>query len=592
MKRAAQAMARVAAGKGVPFVKNPMLAAQLPLWRSRLVMFVLFAAFLGLIGRALWLQAISNQFLKKKGESRYARTIELPANRGKIFDRNGLVLATSVPVKAIWANPEETLQASAEQLAALAKLLDMGVTELVKKLDSDRNFVYLKRQVEPEVAEAIMKLKIEGVQTRKESKRHYPEADVMAHLVGFTNIEDVGQESMELSQQKNLVGVAGSRYVIKDRLGHIVEDIGDVREPRDGKDLNLSVDSKLQYIAFTQLKEAVAKFHAKAGAVVVLDVKNGEVLALANYPSYNPNDRRAVTGQQLRNRVMTDTFEPGSTMKPFTIALALDTRRITPNTVFQTAPGKMTIGTATIGDSHAHGPLTVSQIIQKSSNVGTAKIALSMPPQETWELYTKVGLGQAPRFGFPGAVAGRVRPYKSWRPIEQATMSYGHGISVSLMQLARSYMIFARDGDIIPLSFQKMGPNEVPNGQQVISPQTAKSVRAMLESVVTPEGTAPKAQVASYRVGGKTGTAYKVVGKQYDKGRYVGSFVGMAPMSNPRIIIAVMIDEPTGAFHFGGDVAAPTFSAVAANALRALNVPPDSSVTNIIIPTDGVQESL
>lgn len=592
MKRAAQAMARVAAGKGVPFVKNPMLAAQLPLWRSRMVMFVLFAAFLGLIGRALWLQAISNQFLKKKGESRYARTIELPANRGKIFDRNGQVLATSVPVKAIWANPEETLQASTEQLAALAKLLDMGVTELVKKLDSDRNFVYLKRQVEPEVAEAIMKLKIEGVQTRKESKRHYPEADVMAHVVGFTNIEDVGQESMELSQQKNLVGVAGSRYVIKDRLGHIVEDIGDVREPRDGKDLNLSVDSKLQYIAYTQLKEAVTKFHAKAGAVVVLDVKNGEVLALANYPSYNPNDRRAVTGQQLRNRVMTDTFEPGSTMKPFTIALALETKRVTPNTVFQTAPGKMTIGTATIGDSHAHGALTVSQIIQKSSNVGTAKIALSMPPQETWEMYTKVGLGQAPKFGFPGAVAGRVRPYKSWRPIEQATMSYGHGISVSLMQLARSYMIFARDGDMIPLSFQKLGPNEVPNGQQVISPQTAKSVRAMLESVVTPEGTAPKAQVASYRVGGKTGTAYKVVGRQYDKGRYVGSFVGMAPMSNPRIIIAVMIDEPTGAFHYGGDVAAPTFSAVAANALRALNVTPDSSVTNIIIPTDGVQESL
>ncbi len=590
MKRATQAIMRVAAGKGVPFVKNPMLAAALPAWRSRFVMFVLFAAFMGLIGRALWLQAISNHFLQKKGESRYARTIELPANRGKIFDRNGQVLATSVPVKAIWANPEEALQAAPDQLNALAKLLDMGTLDLLKKLDSDRNFVYLKRQVEPETAEAIMKLKIEGVQTRKESKRHYPEADVMAHIVGFTNVEDVGQESMELSQQKNLVGTAGSRYVIKDRIGHIVEDITDVREPRDGKDLTLSVDSKLQYIAYTQLKEAVVKFKAKAGGVVVLDVKTGEVLALANYPSYNPNDRRTVTGQQLRNRVMTDTFEPGSTMKPFTVALALDTKRVTPNTVFQTSPGRMTIGPATITDSHAHGALTVSQIIQKSSNIGTAKMALSMQPQEMWELFTKIGLGQAPKFGFPGAVAGRVRPYKSWRPIEQATMSYGHGISVSLMQLARSYMIFARDGDIIPLSFQKV--TELPNSQQVISAQTAKSMRAMLESVVTPEGTAPKAQVASYRVGGKTGTAYKVVGRQYDKGRYVGSFVGMAPMSNPRIIIAVMIDEPGGLVHFGGDVAAPTFSAVAANALRALNITPDSSVVNIVIPADGVQESL
>jgi cell division protein FtsI (penicillin-binding protein 3) len=590
MKRATQTIVRVAAGKGVPFVKNPMLASALPAWRSRFVMFVLFAAFAGLIARALWLQAISNQFLQKKGESRYARTLDLPANRGKIFDRNGQVLATSVPVKAIWANPEETLQATPDQLGALAKLLDMNTLELLKKLDSDRNFVYLKRQVEPEIADAIMKMKIAGVQTRKESKRHYPEADVMAHIVGFTNVEDVGQESMELSQQKNLVGTPGSRYVIKDRIGRIVEDIGDVREPRDGKDLTLSVDSKLQYIAYTQLKEAVAKFKAKAGGVVVLDVKTGEVLALANYPSYNPNDRRKLTGQQLRNRVMTDTFEPGSTLKPFTVALAMDTKRVTPNTVFQTAPGRMTIGPATISDSHAYGALTVSQIIQKSSNIGTAKMALNMPPQEMWELFTKVGLGQAPKFGFPGAVAGRVRPHKSWRPIEQATMSYGHGISLSLMQLARSYMIFARDGDIIPLSFQKV--TELPQGQPVISAQTAKSMRAMLESVVTPEGTAPKAQVASYRVGGKTGTAYKVVGRTYDKGRYVGSFVGMAPMSNPRIIIAVMIDEPTGLFHYGGDVAAPTFSAVAANALRTLNVTPDSSIVDIVIPKDSIQESL
>jgi cell division protein FtsI (penicillin-binding protein 3) len=592
MKRphASSAGSRVAAAKGVPFSKNPVLAMKFPTWRSRVVLVVLFFSFAGLIGRALWLQGISMAFLQKQGESRYARTLELPATRGKITDRNGQVLASSVPVKAIWAIPEDVLQARPEQLRALAQLLGMGQGELLKKLDSDRNFVYLKRQVETDVADKITKLGIDGIETRKEYKRFYPESEVMAHVVGFTSVEDIGQESMELAQQKTLVGVTGSRRVIKDRLGHIVEDIGAVHEPHDGKDLTLSIDSKIQFIAFSQLKEAVEKYKAKAGGVVVLDVKTGEVLALANYPTYNPNNRAVLTGAQLRNRVMTDTFEPGSTLKPFTVALSLDTKRTTPQSTFQTSPGRLTIGTATISDSHAHGLLSVAQIIQKSSNIGTAKIALQMPPQEMWEMFTKVGFGQQPKFGFPGAVAGRVRPYKKWRPIEQATMSYGHGISVSLVQLARAYMIFARDGDIIPLSFQKL--NENPTGQRVIASQTARDMRAMLETVVSAEGTAPKAQVPGYRVGGKTGTAYKVVGGHYDTHRYVGSFVGMAPMSNPRIIIAVMIDEPTGLLHFGGDVAAPTFASLAANALRALNVPPDSSITNIIIPADGIQETL
>jgi cell division protein FtsI (penicillin-binding protein 3) len=588
--RAQSAGSRVAAAKGAPFSKNPMLAMQFPAWRSRLVLFVLFASFAALIGRALWLQGISMAFLQKQGESRYARTLELPATRGKITDRKGQVLASSVPVKAIWAIPEDVLQARPEKLLELANLLGMGSLDLFKKLDSDHNFVYLKRQVEMEIADKIVKLGINGIETRKEYKRYYPEGEVMAHVVGFTSIEDVGQESMELAQQKTLVGVTGSRRVIKDRLGHIVEDIGAVHEPHDGKDLTLSIDSKIQFIAFSQLKEAVETYQAKAGGIVVLDVKTGEVLAMANYPTYNPNNRSVLTGAQLRNRVMTDTFEPGSTLKPFTVALALDTKRVTPKTLIQTAPGRMTIGTATISDSHGHGLLTVAQVIQKSSNIGTAKLALQMPPQEMWEIFTNVGFGQQPKFGFPGAVAGRVRPYKSWRPIEQATMSYGHGISVSLVQLARSYMIFARDGDTIPLSFQRV--SEAPAGRRVVSVQTARAMRAMLESVVSPEGTAPKAQVPGYRVAGKTGTAYKVVHGRYDQRKYVGSFVGMAPVSNPRIIIAVMIDEPSGVLHFGGDVAAPTFAAVTASAMRALNVTPDSTITNIIIPTDGVQESL
>ena len=407
-------------------------------------------------------------------------------------------------------------------------------------------------------------------------------------MVGFTNVEDSGQDGMELGMQKTLAGVTGSRRVIKDRLGRIVEDIAAVREPHDGRDLVLSLDSKIQYIAFSQLKEAVDKFKAKAGGVVVIDIRTGEVLALANLPTYNPNNRAILTGAMLRNRVITDTFEPGSTLKPFTIALALDTKRVTPNTIVQTSPGRLTIGTATIGDSHAHGPLTVSQIIEKSSNIGTAKIALQMQPQEMWEMFTTVGFGQQPRFGFPGAVAGRVRPYKSWRPIEQATMSYGHGISVSLLQLAHAYTIFARDGDLIPLSFQKL--SAPPVGQRVVTEKTAREMRAMLETATGPEGTAPKAQVPGYRVAGKTGTAYKVIGGRYVS-KYVSSFVGFAPASDPRIIIAVMVDEPSGA-HYGGEVAAPVFSAIAGNALRAMNVGPDSTVTSIIVPANVPQESM
>jgi cell division protein FtsI (penicillin-binding protein 3) len=322
----------------------------------------------------------------------------------------------------------------------------------------------------------------------------------------------------------------------------------------------------------------------------VLDVHTGEVLALANWPSYNPNDRRKLTGEQLRNRVITDTFEPGSTLKPFTVALGLDTGRITPNTLFDTGNGRMIVGDRTIRDTHAHGVIDVSTIIQKSSNIGVTKIALPIPAQEMWELFTKCGFGQAPRFGFPGAVAGRVRPYKSWRPIEQANMAFGQGISVSLLQLARSYMIFARNGDMLPLSFQKV--TEPPVGQQVISPKTAAQMRVMLESVVSPEGTASQAQVPGYRIGGKTGTAQKIVDGRYSQTHYIGSFAGIAPMSNPRFIIAVMVDDPVGAVHTGGGVAAPTFAALAASALRAANVPPDSPVTDIIIPEHPLEESM
>lgn len=579
---------RTAAAKGVPFAASPVLAVKLPVWRSRIVLFLMFAAFAALVGRAMWLQGISTEFLQKQGASRYARTLELPATRGKITDRNGQVLASSLPVRAIWAIPEDVQEAPHEKLRELARLLEMSERDLRRKLDSDRSFVYLKRQVEQETTDKIQKLGISGIHTRREYKRFYPDGEVMAHVVGFTNVEDAGQEGMELAFQKELAGTNGSRRVIKDRLGRIVEDIESVREPHDGRNLVLSIDRKIQYIAFSHLKDAIEKHKAKAGGIVVLDVKTGEILALANLPTYNPNDRTRLTGAQLRNRVMTDTFEPGSTIKPFPVALAMEKRLVNPQTTIQTAPGRMTIGRASIGDAHPHGLLTVAQVIEKSSNVGTAKLALQMQPQEMWEMFTTIGFGQQPKIGFPGAVAGRVRPYASWRPIEQATMSYGHGMSASLIQIARSYMIFARDGDMIPLTLQKAGDR--PISRRVISQKTAREMRAMLEMAAGPNGTAPRAQVPGYRVAGKTGTAHKLSDGRYIN-KYVSSFVGFAPVSDPRVIVAVMVDEPSNGY-YGGTVAAPVFSAVTANALRALNVAPDSSVTDIIIPTDGVKESM
>ncbi|MDR7050500.1 cell division protein FtsI (penicillin-binding protein 3) [Duganella sp. 3397] len=581
---------RVARSKGVPFSKNPVLAVSLPVWRSRVVLFVLFFAFAALAGRAMWLQGMSTQFLQKQGEARYARTLILPATRGKITDRDGQVLASSVPVKGIWANPDDVQNAPADQLKELATLLGMTNAELQKKLDSDRSFVYLKRQVEMDVADKIAKLKITGIGSEKEYKRFYPQGEVTTHVVGFTNLEDVGQESMELAQQKNLVGQTGTRRVIRDRLGHIVEDIGSVREPHDGKDLTLSIDGKIQYIAFTQVKDAVEKFKAKAGAAVVLDVHTGEVLALANYPTYNPNDRSKLTGEQLRNRVMTDSFEPGSTLKPFTVGLALDEKRVTPHTMIDTGNGAIMVGGHAIHDTSAHHTIDVQTVIQKSSNIGTLKIALAMPAQDLWEIYTKVGFGQPPRWGFPGAVAGRLRPYKTWRTVEHANISFGQGLTVSLIQLARAYMIFARNGDIIPLSFQKV--TEAPHGTQVVSAKTAAEMREMLEMVTLPGGSAVKAQVPGYRVGGKTGTAQKVVNGRYSHTKYIGNFVGMAPMSDPRFIIAVMIDEPSGPLKYGGDVAGPIFSALAAQALRAKNVAPDSDLTHIIIPESAAQGNM
>jgi cell division protein FtsI (penicillin-binding protein 3) len=583
-----RAPSRKAAARGVAFAASPVLAVRLPAWRSRVALFLLFAAFVALAARAFWLQAVSTEFLQKKGASRYARTLDLPAVRGKILDRNGEVMATSLPVKAIWAVPD-SVNAPPEKLQRLAQLLDISSQELKKKLESDSNFVYLKRQVEIEAVDQVLALDIPGIHTKPEYKRFYPAGQVAAHVLGFTSVEDKGQEGMELAQQSTLGGITGSRRVIRDNLGRVVDDIALLREPQDGRDLTLSIDSKIQYIAFTHLQQAIEKNKAKAGGIVVLDVKTGEVLALANMPTYNPNSRVGLTGAQLRNRVFTDTYEPGSTLKPFTVALALEKGLVTPNSILDT-PNKLTIGPSTIGDSHPHAAaLSVSQIIQQSSNVGTVRMAQKLEPRQMWDMFSSVGFGQPPRVGFPGAVAGRMRPYKTWRPIEQATMSYGHGISVSLIQVARSYMIFARNGEMIPLSFQKV--SQLPAPQRVISDKTAHQMRDMMELVVGPGGTAPLAQVRGYRVAGKTGTAHKLENGHYVN-KYVASFVGLAPASDPRIIIAVMIDEPGAGKHFGGLVAAPLFASVAASTLSSLNVPPDASVSNVIMPAQPIAESM
>jgi cell division protein FtsI (penicillin-binding protein 3) len=578
---------RGARGERMGFNANPLLTVALPSWRSKLLLFLVFCGFIALAGRAFYLMGgVSTDFLQRQGEARYARTLEIPATRGRITDRNGVVLASSVPAKAVWAIPED-VEASADQVNQLARLLGMNVAELKRRLaDDDRTFVYLRRQVDAEVAERIAQLKIPGVHSSREFKRHYPEGPTNAHVIGFTNVEDRGQEGIELAHEKQLAGRSGSRRVIKDRLGRIVEDDW-LREPFDGRDLALSIDNRIQYIAHSALKGALERYRAKAGAAVVIDVRSGEVLALANLPTYDPNARGRLNGDAIRNRVLTDTFEPGSTMKPFSIVAALEAGKVRPDTKIQTAPGKLTIGNRTIGDAHPHGLLSVEDVVAKSSNVGTAKIALELPAQTLWDLYTAAGFGQAPQLGFPGAVTGRLRPAKSWRPIEQATISYGHGVSVTLMQLARAYTAFARDGDMVPLTLLKQ--DAPPVGVRVMSHETTMAMRRMLEMAVGPEGTAPGARIPGYRVAGKTGTAHKLKNGQYVRD-YVASFVGFAPVSDPRIVVAVMIDEPSGA-HYGGIVAAPVFAQISAASLRTLQVTPDGPMEPTLAPLLAMRES-
>ena len=556
--------------------EEAMLVETIPPGRSRLLFCLFFLGVTAVVGKAFWLQCgIDTEFLQKQGEARYARTLSVPAQRGQIVDRNGVVLASTIPARSIWAVPDEAQDATETQIANLASVLNMAPEDITKRVvgKKKRSFVYIRRQLDTDTAERVRQMQIPGIYIGNEVRRNYPDGEISAHVVGFTDSDNNGREGVELADDSQLSGKAGSRRVIRDRLGRVVEDVW-VKEASAGNDVVLSIDSRLQFIAHNALKAAVERHDAKAGAVVVADVRTGEILAMSNWPTYDPNVRKSLRFENVRNRVLTDTFEPGSTMKPFAVAKALDLGIVRPDTLVQTAPGKLTIGDRTIGDTHNYGMITVSQVVAKSSNIGTSKIALEMQPQTLWDMYTALGFGISPKVGFPGAVAGRLKPAATWRPIEQATISYGHGVSVSLMQLVRAYTALARNGDVIDLTFRRT--NREALGTQVFRPEVARQMRSMMMGTVAAGGTARRVSVEGYTVAGKTGTANKIENGEYVN-KYVASFVGMAPAGQPRIIVAVMIDEPTRGSHYGGTVAGPVFNEVAAGALRLIGVHPDDS---------------
>jgi cell division protein FtsI (penicillin-binding protein 3) len=566
--------------KRVPFFNNPVLHIQLPSWRSRLVLVLILLGFLTLVGRAMFLQGFSRDFLQQQGERRYERTLPLAAMRGKILDRNGVVLASSVPARGVFVIPEDVKRADDTQMKALARALGMSLSDVRNRIDDDKNFVYLKRQVSADVGNQIAALNMPGVHQLPENRRHYPDGAVVGHVVGFTNIEDRGQEGVELTFNDQLSGTAGSRRVIRDRLGRVIEDVQAVVPPVDGRDLRLSIDTRLQFVVYKALQDALEEHSARAGAALVLDVQNGEILALANLPTFDPNRRESFQPNLLRNIAITDTFEPGSTMKPFTAALALDLGRITPASMFDTGNGRFRYQGSTISDVSRNGIIGVADILRRSSNIGMTMISERLAAREMWDRFTELGLGAAPQLGFPGAAPGRLRPWERWRLIEKATMAYGYGLSVSLLQMARAYTVFAREGDMVSLSLVKR--ESEPTSVRVYPPKVALMVRSMLEAAAGPDG-AKRAQVQGYRVAGKSGTARKIIDGKYSMTRYRSSFVGFAPVSAPRIVVAISIDEPQKGAYYGGAVAAPVFSRIVGSSLRVMGVKPDASFESTIV---------
>ncbi len=539
---------------------------------------VLLAGFglsvLALLWRAVDLQVIDQSFLQGQADARHLRVVSIAAHRGRILDRHGEPLAASTPVDTVWSNPKELLPAP-EYLSPLANVLGLDSGKLKQLLSSrsDREFIYLKRHVNPSVAEQVRALNAPGVYLQREYRRYYPDGEVAAHVVGFTDIDDLGQEGLELAFDEWLRGEPGAKRVIKDGKRNIIEDVERIRAPRPGQDLALSIDRRIQYLAYRELKAAVKAHNAKSGSVVVLDSDSGEVLAMVNQPSYNPNNRLNIQPAQMRNRAVTDVFEPGSTLKPFTVAAGLEDGKIRPQTRIETSPGLMRVGRDTVRDYRNYGELDIAGILSKSSNVGMTKIAMSLEPEAIWGMLSRSGFGQVTASSFPGEAAGWLASSQKMRPIEQATLSFGYGLSVTPLQLAHAYTVFAADGQLHPVTFLKA--EKAPKAQKVLDKSVAVAVRQMLEAVVGPEGTAQLANVSGYRVAGKTGTVRKSIAGGYADDKYRAVFAGMAPASNPRLVIAVMIDEPRNEDYYGGKVAAPLFSNIMSGALRLMNIAPD-----------------
>jgi cell division protein FtsI (penicillin-binding protein 3) len=549
--------------------------------RRRFILSCFMLVMCALIWRAIDLQVLNNGYLQKRGKAVYLRDIKLPAYRGKITDKDGHALAISAPVSSVWINPQEL--DLGERTAELAKYLELNLGGLEKKLKAvaEKRFVYLRRHMDPQVAQMIADMQLPGVYLQKEYRRYYPDGEVAAHLVGFTDIDDEGQEGLELSFNDHLKGIAGVERVLRDGKRQMVKHIDKIRSPIPGKDLELSIDRRLQYLAYRELKAAVAQQKAKSGSLVLLNPETGEVLAVVNQPAFNPNDRSELIASHVRNRAFVDVFEPGSTMKPFTVAAGMESGLFNATTMIDTNPGYMKVGRSQVRDHRNYGEIDLATLLLKSSNVAASKIALSIPPMGLWKLLDKLGFGHSTDNGFPGEARGKLVGYEQWRPIERATLSFGYGLSSSTLQLAHAYSAIANDGLVQPITLVKNKHQAV--GERVMGAKVAEQVRAMLMGVVSQAGTAPRAQVHGYSVAGKTGTVKKAIAGGYSEDNYLGIFAGMAPAGDPKLVMVVVIDEPKAGDYYGGLVAAPVFSRVMSGALRLMNITPDDLDTPSVL---------
>jgi len=546
-------------------------------WRYKMIGVIFGGVFLGLVVRAVYLQIIDNDYLQSEGDARYLRVQKEEPTRGMIVDRNNQPLAISTPVDSIWMHPPTILRQQKEySYKKLTKLLGMTRDQLIAKANKAKakEFSYLRRHLSPQIANEILALDVPGINTVREYKRYYPAGPVLGHVLGFTNIDNEGQEGLELAYNKSLKGQAGRTHVLRDKMGHVVEYVEQLSRVKHGEDIQLSLDARIQYLAYRHLQAAVKSHQASSASLVALDAKTGEVLAMVSMPDFNPNDRAELKSARFRNRSITDSFEPGSTMKPFTVAMALEDGVVEPETLIDAQNGFYYIGRSRISDTKPYGEISVSDVIKKSSNIGSAKIAMMMPPRDLYDTYRELGFGSTNGLKISGEHKGILAKRKKWRPIEHATLSYGYGLSVNTLQLARSYLALANDGVMMPISLHPV--KEQPEGTRVFSKEVVDQVALMLEAAVSDKGTAPKARVDQYRVGGKTGTAHKVVNGQYQDDSYMSLFAGFAPISDPDIVLVVSVNDPKGVDYYGGLVAAPVFSSVMAGALRFRDVPPDA----------------